>query len=169
MATPNIKPRGNNEGELGILGRLWAKVWVTDIHVAGNITDGTNSVTVADLMSTTDDELTHVITPPELTANANNYEPTGWATSHMVRQAINLNNRSISGLKAPSPPSAIIKRIHNLSQVDDLKFLHDDGGSDPENRIYLRDANDKSIKPNETAEFWYDVIDEKYKPLNRIG
>lgn len=169
MATPNIKPRGDNEGELGIIGRLWAWVRTTNLYVSGNITDGTNSVTVADLMSTTDDELTHVITPPELTATANNYEPTGWATSHMIRQAIDTNNRSISGLKAPSPPSAIIKRIHNLSQSDDMKFLHDDGGSDPENRIYLRDGNDKTIKPNETAEFWYDVIDEKYKPLNRIG
>lgn len=165
----NFKPRVDGVGEIGIIGRLWAWVRTTNLYVTGSITDGTNSVTVADLTSTTDDELTNVITPPELTVDTNNYEPTGWATSQMVRQSIDTNGRKISGLKAPSPAKYIIKRIHNLSQADDMKFLHDDGASDSENRIYLRDGNDKSIKPNETAEFWYDVIDEKYKPLNRIG
>lgn len=169
MATPNIKPRGDNEGELGILGRLWSWVRTTNLYVTGNITDGTNSVTVADLMSNTDDELTNVITPPELTQTADNYEPTGWATSQLVRQDIDSNGRSISGLKAPSPARYVIKRINNLSTGDDLKFLHEDGASDAENRILLRDGNDKSIKPNETASFYYDVIQSRYKPLSRIG
>lgn len=169
MATPNIKPRGNNEGELGIIGKLWAWVRTTNLYVSGNLTDGTNTVTIAGLSNTVDNEFTNIITPATLTATADNYEPTGWDDSHLVRQDINANNRQISGLKAPSPAKYTIKRINNLSGANDLRFLHEDGGSDAENRILLRDGANKSIKPNETAEFYYDVIQSRWKPLNRIG
>lgn len=169
MATPNIKPRGDNEGEIGILGRLWAWVRATNIYVTGVLTDGTNSVTIAGLMSASDEEFANVITPPTLTATADNYEPTGWENSHLVRQDINANNREISGLKAPNPPKYIVKRINNISTNNDLRFLHDDGASDAENRFLLRDNGDRSIKPNETAEFYYDVVQERWKPKTRIG
>ena len=169
MATPNIKPRANEEGQLGIFGRIWLKIWAKTIFVSGDITDGTNSVTVAELMSGTDEEFTNVITPPILTATAHNYEPTGWDDSHLVRQDINANNREISGFKAPVPAKYIVKRINNISTSNDLRFLHDDGGSDPENRILLRDNGDRAMKPNETAEFYYDVEQLKWKPKNRIG
>ena len=169
MATPNIKPRGNEEGEIGIIGRLWNWIRTKNIYVTGNLTDGTNSVTIADLSVTVEQELTNIVTPPTLTATADNYEPTGWEDSHLVRQDIDANNREISGLKAPNPAKYVIKRINNLSTSNDLRFLHEDGGSDAENRILLRDGADKSIKPNETAIFYYDVIQQRYKPLNRIG
>ena len=169
MATPNIIPRGNEEGNLGLLNRIWLKIWAKSIFVSGEITDGTNSVTVAELMSSSDEEFTNVITPAILTATADNYEPTGWETSHLVRQDINANNREISGLKAPDPKRYIVKRINNISLINDLRFLHNDGGSDEDNKFLLRDNGDRAIRPNETAEFYYDVIQSKWKPKNRIG
>lgn len=169
MATPNINPRNDNEGALGIIGRLWSWIRATNIYVTGDITDGTNTVTVADLMSASDEEFTNVITPPILTATANNYEPTGWEDSHLVRQDIDANNREIGGFKAPDPARYIVKRIANISLVNDMTFLHDDGGSDAENRILLRDNGDRSIRPNETAEFYYDVVQSRWKPKTRIG
>jgi len=169
MATPNIKPRGDNEGEIGILGRLWSWVRTTNLYVTGDLTDGTNTVTISGLMSSSDEEFTNVITPSILTATADDYEPTGWDDSHLVRQDINANNREISGLKAPDPARYIVKRINNISTSNDLRFLHDDGGSDAENRMLLRDNGDRAIKPNETAEFYYDVAQSRWKPKNRIG
>jgi len=169
MATPNIKPRGDNEGEIGILGRLWSWVRTTNLYVTGDLTDGTNTVTISGLMSSSDEEFTNVITPSILTATADDYEPTGWDASHLVRQDINANNREISGLKAPDPARYIVKRINNISTSNDLRFLHDDGGSDAENRMLLRDNGDRAIKPNETAEFYYDVAQSRWKPKNRIG
>ena len=169
MATPNIKPRGDNEGEIGILGRLWSWVRTTNLYVTGDLTDGTNTVTISGLMSSSDEEFTNVITPSILTATADDYEPTGWDDSHLVRQDINANNREISGLKAPDPARYIVKRINNISTGNDLRFLHDDGGSDAENRMLLRDNGDRAIKPNETAEFYYDVAQSRWKPKNRIG
>jgi len=169
MATPNIKPNGDNEGQIGILGRLWQWIRATNIYVTGDITDGTNTITVAEMTSSSGGGFTNVITPPTLTSTVDNYNPTGFDTSDMVRQDINANNRQISGLKAPSPAEYIIKRINNLHPSNDLRFLHEDGGSDPENRILLRDGANKAIKPNETAEFYYDVVQSRWKPLNRIG
>jgi len=166
MATPNIKPRGDNEGEIGILGRLWSWVRTTNLYVTGDLTDGTNTVTISGLMSSSDEEFTNVITPSILTATADDYEPTGWDDSHLVRQDINANNREISGLKAPDPARYI---VNNISTSNDLRFLHDDGGSDAENRMLLRDNGDRAIKPNETAEFYYDVAQSRWKPKNRIG
>ncbi|MCS5663936.1 MAG: hypothetical protein NZ604_06605 [Flavobacteriales bacterium] len=164
-----IIPTGNESDDLGIIALLWKKIFTKDLHVTGDITDGTNTITVAEMTSSSGGGFTNVITPPTLTSTADNYNPTGFDTSDMVRQDINANNRQISGLKAPSPAEYIIKRINNLHPSNDLRFLHEDGGSDPENRILLRDGANKAIKPNETAEFYYDVVQSRWKPLNRIG
>ena len=51
MATRDIVPNNNNEGNLGTTLKRWLKGWFADIFVSGNITDGTNSVTVAYLSS----------------------------------------------------------------------------------------------------------------------
>ena len=50
MATRDIVPNNNNEGNLGTTLKRWLKGWFADIFVSGNITDGVNSVTVADLV-----------------------------------------------------------------------------------------------------------------------
>jgi len=173
MATPNLKPNADNEGQIGIIGRLWQWVRAVNVYVTGNITNGTDSVTITELRNTIDsstkNELTNVITPPTLTATANNYNPTGFESCDLIRQDVDTNNRQITGLKAPSPAKYVIKRINNLSSSNDIRFVNESGGSDAENRILLRDGATKSIKPNETAVFYYDVIQQRYKPLTRVG
>jgi len=49
MATRNIVPRANEEGNIGTTLKNWLKGWFKDIFVSNNITDGTNSVTVSDI------------------------------------------------------------------------------------------------------------------------
>jgi hypothetical protein len=111
-----------------------------------------------------------IITPPILTATANNYNPPGFATANMIRQDINSNNRSISGFVAPPLGVNRIIYINNINGTgDDLRFLNNSVLSLPENRILLRDNNNKSLKDNETAAFWYDHISQRWRPLNRVG
>ena len=63
----------------------------------------------------------NIITPPELTATADDYEPTEglivFSTSNvtMVRQRIDSNNREITGLVAPAAGVNRIVYINNLS------------------------------------------------------
>jgi len=110
-----------------------------------------------------------IITPPILTATANNYAPTGFATANMIRQDIDANNREISGFVAPAVGVNRIIRICNISTVNDLRFLHNDAGSIAANRLLIRDDADKSIKPEECATFWYDHISLRWRPLTRVG
>jgi len=46
MATRNIIPRGDGEGNIGSVIKKWIKGWFVDVYVSGSITDGTDSVTV---------------------------------------------------------------------------------------------------------------------------
>ena len=111
-----------------------------------------------------------IITPSTLTATADNYAPSGFSTCNMIRQDINANNREITGFVAPP---AGVNRIIKICNIDsgsfDLRFTHNDSGSLAANRILCRDNNQKSIKPNETAEYWYDHLSLRWRPLNRVG
>ncbi len=113
---------------------------------------------------------TTIITPATLTATANDYNPTGFADCNMIRQDIDANNRQITGFVAPSVGVNRIIRINNLNTSGfDLRFQHNDAGSVAANRLLLRDDANKSIKPNETAGFWYDHTSSRWRPLGRVG
>jgi hypothetical protein len=49
MATKNIVPRATGEGNIGTSLKHWLKGWFDSLFVAGDLTDGTDTVTVADL------------------------------------------------------------------------------------------------------------------------
>lgn len=110
-----------------------------------------------------------VITPPAFTADVDDYAPTGWQTSFLIRVTPDINNRAISGMEAPFPIRYKEVTINNLSSSNDLRFEHNAGSSVAENRMLLRDNGNRSIRPNESAVFYYDVIQSRYKPLSRIG
>jgi len=111
-----------------------------------------------------------IITPTTLTATTDDYNPTGFATCNMIRQDINANNRQITGFVAPSVGVNRIIRINNINTSGfDLRFQNNDAGSAVANRLLLRDDANKSIKPNETAIFWYDHTSSRWRAYNRIG
>jgi len=112
----------------------------------------------------------NIITPPTLTGNVDNYNPTGFSTCSIIRQDINANNREITGFVAPAVGVNRIIAVCNInSGVLDIKFKENDSSSVAANRILLRDNADKSIKANETAIFWYDHTSTRWRPYNRIG
>ncbi|MCP4187278.1 MAG: hypothetical protein GY763_06685, partial [Gammaproteobacteria bacterium] len=98
-----------------------------------------------------------IITPPTLTATANNYNPTGFATANMIRQDVNANNRQITGFVAPALGVNRIIMINNINTAsNDIRFVNNSGASIAENRLLLRDSGSRSLRPNQTAMFWYD-------------
>jgi len=112
----------------------------------------------------------NIITPPTLTATADDYNPTGFDTCDIIRQDIDTNNRQITGLVAPPAGVNRVVGINNIGPAgDDIRFMHNDAGSVAANRFLLRDNGNRSIRPNETAWFWYDHVDSRWKPFNRIG
>jgi len=110
------------------------------------------------------------ITPPTLTATANDYSPAGFTYGAIIRQDINANNRRISGFVAPPAGVAGTVAVCNINTSgDDISFRHNDSGSAAPNRLLLRDDGNKSLKANETAWFWYDHTSLRWRPYNRIG
>jgi len=111
-----------------------------------------------------------ITTEPQITGDIDNWNPTDLATTNLIRVDTNANNHEISGIVAPVPiGEKQVISITNLSQNRDIKFMHNNASSAPANRFLLRDANNKSIKPNETAQFMYDVTLGRWMPLNRVG
>jgi len=111
-----------------------------------------------------------IVTAPILTGNVNNYNPTGFATSNMIRQNVNANNREITGIQAPSAGVNRVIYINNVNTGSfDIKFKNNNASSVAANRILLRDNSDKACKPNETASFWYDHSVSRWRAFNRVG
>jgi len=111
-----------------------------------------------------------IITPPVLTGTANNYNPTGFATANMIRQDVNANNRQITGFIAPPLGVNRIIYINNINtSSDDIRFLNNSILSNAQNRILLRDNGSRSLRPNQTAVFWYDHTSQRWKTLNRMS
>ena len=97
-------------------------------------------------------------------------EPRGYDDETDLIRINITSNRDITGIVAPSPGVNRVLGVTNLNNSnDDLKFEHNDSGSLAANRFLLRDAADKTIKPNETAWFWYDHLSSRWRPFNRVG
>jgi hypothetical protein len=88
----------------------------------------------------------------------------------MIRVDVNANNRAITGITAPSAGINRVLAVKNINTAsNDLRFSHNNAGSLAANRFLCRDNNNKSIKPNETALWFYDHVQSRWTPLNRIG
>ena len=111
-----------------------------------------------------------IITPSEITSDVDDYNPTGFSTCVMIRQSISANIKAITGFLAPAAGVNRVVAVNNISSSGrDLKFKHNDSSSSAGNRLLMRDNADKTIRPNETALFWYDHTSSRWRPYNRIG
>jgi len=112
----------------------------------------------------------NIITPPTLTATANNYNPTGFATANMIRQDVNASSRQITGFVAPALGVNRIIMINNINTANnDIRFVNNSASSVAQNRLLLRDNSSRSLRPNQTAMFWYDHISQRWRSLNRMS
>ena len=130
--------------------------------INGSAFDKANEIGIEQITGT-------ILTPPILNADQDDYEPTGFATTNIIRQDIN-GDRVITGFAAPSAGVNRILYICNIATGNDhIKFKNNDSSSAAANRLLMRDNAEKQLRENETAAFWYDHTSQRWRPYGRIG
>lgn len=126
----------------------------------GNITVTTGSISTAGLTATgvTTTQGARVISgsainsPAQITADQNNYNPTGLATTHVLR----LNSdaaRTISGIAAQ--PAGTVLSIVNVGSFN-IVLAHESGNSTAANRFQLPGGASQTLTLGSSALIWYD-------------
>ena len=138
MATRNIVPRANGEGNIGTSVKNWLKGWFSSIFVSGNITDGSNNVTVAELRSNIDSPLM-----PE--ASEINTEDSGVT----VQDALNSIEEDLATIDASDMEKAVYDTDNN-GVVDSAEKLSDgeSGGANDVTALEARTHIDSVANPH---------------------
>lgn len=104
------------------------------------------------------------ITPAALPAGTtDDYNPAGLATAGRVRQAVNVDSSSLSGLEAQT--NGLVKYLQNLGPAA-LTLLPDDVGSVAANRFTLPDDQPVIVPPGGTAGLVYDSATSRWQVLS---
>ena len=98
--------------------------------------------------------ITGVVTPPELTADANNYSPTGLATARVLRLTSNAS-RQITGIAAPSGSAKVVLTLRNAGG-NPIVLPNEAAGSTAANRFATPASADITLGVNQSVTVWYD-------------
>jgi hypothetical protein len=96
----------------------------------------------------------------ELTANVNNYAPTGWSTATIVLLDTDGYNYSISGFDGTA--TSIRKTLANVSS-NNITLLNNDTGSSAANRLAL--PGDIVILPNGAVQLFRDTTNSVWRAV----
>lgn len=108
-----------------------------------------------------------IVTPDQITAQQNNYDPTGLEGAFCMRLATDAT-RAITGLLAPPPAAGRLVLIVNVGS-NDLKLTHEDASSDAENRFNFSGAADVTLTTLSTLLIYYDSTSERWIALGGSG
>ena len=100
------------------------------------------------------------ISPPQITANQDNYAPTGFAGATVLRLDLD-NNRTITGL-AGGVDGKIVMLI-NTTTTRTLTLAHESASSTAANRFLAPNAQDLTVQPLCTAMLWYDSTSSRWR------
>lgn len=104
-----------------------------------------------------------VISPATITANQNNYNPTGFATADVVRLASDAS-RDITGLQTTQLTNwRLTKRLINVG-ANDIVLRDLDGSSDAANQFLIA-GGDLTLSPNQSVVVFVDVTTAKVRVL----
>lgn len=83
-----------------------------------------------------------VLTPPEITSNQDNYNPTGWLDSGVPQVTLmncfaDSGDKDLTGIQAPSPGVICILYLYNEGG-DKIKLKNNSGSSSAANRFDLK-------------------------------
>lgn len=108
--------------------------------------------------------ITSALTPTALSGAVNDYNPTGFSATTVIRIDPNGAARNITGFVATS---GAVHRLCNISVVgaENLVLKHQDAGSAAGNRIIGPNLADHTIRPGGSADIWYDVTTARWRVL----
>lgn len=108
--------------------------------------------------------LTGDISPTQLTADQNDYAPTGIATAAVLRLTSDAT-RSITGISGGSDGRLLI--IHNVGTAQAIQLAHEDSGSTAANRFDCPGAGTVRIMPRSTVMLQYDSTSSRWRVLSQ--
>lgn len=102
-------------------------------------------------------QFTNIISPPQITSNLNNYNPTGFEHAGLVNLDFDSGppRHSITGLKAPNPKRYVKKRITNESAFE-YQYTNNDASSLADNRILTFNNATLFVVQNQYVDIHYD-------------
>lgn len=125
------------------------------------ITLGTTALVFAALSSS--DDLT-VVSPSQLTANTDNWNPTGLSTADAIRASTDAS-RNLTGIVAPATVRAIV--LENVGAFD-LVLKHD-VTSTAANRFYCPNDADVTLQKDSSIFLVYDLTSTRWRVVGGAG
>jgi hypothetical protein len=112
-----------------------------------------------------------ILSPPALSANVNNYAPTGLADAHVIRLITNDTNiRVITGIDITVIAEALrdgrefwFQNVGVNGVNGFITFAHDSASSNAGNRFLNGGSANFSLAPQGTARAWYDGITDAFR------
>lgn len=123
------------------------------------ITDGSGTLSWGDVGGTS------VITPTELTADQNNYGPTGFSTATIVRISGDNQLRVITGLVAPTSGTSFRQVTFVNVGSNSILFTSQDTSSTDVNRFEI-DQKLFGLCPDDSVTFMYDNTTDRWRIIN---
>ena len=109
-----------------------------------------------------DVNLTGVITPPQITSNQDDYNPTGLSTATILRLSTNSSARQLQGIAGGTSGRVLIIQ---MTGSNGLVLTDEAGGSTAANRISCENSTGIVIPPDGMAILIYDGTESRWKVL----
>lgn len=102
-----------------------------------------------------------------ISANTNDWNPTGWASASYVRVTVTGSNRNLTGAARPSLAGQV-KILRNVSGALSLVLKHNDGGSSSDARFICPGSGDFTLASNDFAILYYDDVADFWCVIDRV-
>jgi len=124
-----------------------------------DLTGGTSTITGSFILAS-------VITPPEITADVDDYNPSGLTTASWVRISSD-GDKDIRGIDSTDiiHGTLIVFTNINPEKDDKIKFKNNDGNSLAANRFFF--AGDVNVRGNESITLIYDGVISRWRLLSK--
>jgi hypothetical protein len=108
--------------------------------------------------------LTGDITPSVISAQQNNYNPTGLSTANVLKLEASGSTQSITGIAGGADGRILI--LQNVGATYSLSLLNESGSSTDVNRFKLGQTSAVSIQPGYSFILIYDSTTQRWRPLS---
>jgi len=136
-----------------------------NLQAAMETIDDHEHTTSTDLNVTETLQLSGDITPSALTANQNNYNPTGWSAAVVMRLQTDGTNRTITGLAGGTDGRIAI--LINIDSANIISLQDESGSSTAANRFYLPTSTTLlNIHPDASVVLQYDSTSSRWRVLS---
>lgn len=105
------------------------------------------------------------ITPAQITATENNYNPTGLSTANIARISSDAQ-RAITGLVGGTDGRLLT--LVNVGSFE-IDLSHDSAGSTAANRFFFPEAGSVLLLPNYALTLWYDATISRWRSLGTVA